>query len=119
MTSKENPFINYAIVAINESSSYKVPTWWEILIGVLLIVGGATLFFLFPKSKREVQYYKQLQLEKYKKENPKFVGDYNKAKLLLPWGQRMKLVMWPIIGLSIILIGIFFVSGVMFTFFTR
>ncbi len=84
-----------------------------------MILLGISLFFLFKKSKNDVDYYKQRQLEEYKKLNPKFKGTYQEARLILPWSQRMKLCMWPMIGLALIIIGIFFSTGYMFTFFTR
>lgn len=97
-----------------------IPKWWEILIGVLLIILGLSLMFLLsPKSKRAVQEYKNLQLLEYKKNNPKFKGDYQEAKLILPWSQRLKLTCWPIIGISLIIIGITLSTGIVFKFFIR
>ena len=95
------------------------PKWWEILIGVIFILVGASLFFLSGRSKASVQEYKQLQLEAYRKENPKFRGNYEQAKLLLPWTQRFKLCTWPIIAFSLIIIGITLSTGLVFRFFQR
>ncbi len=97
----------------------KTPQWWEITFGVILIVIGFAVFFFQKNSKRKVEYYKERQLEEYKKQNPKFKGTYEQAKLLLPWSQRMLLTMWPLIGISLITVGIFFSTGFMFTFFQR
>lgn len=97
-----------------------IPKWWEILIGILLIILGLSLIFLLsPKSKKAVQEYKDLQLLEYKKSNPKFKGDYREAKLILPWSQRMKLTCWPIIGISLIIIGITLSTGIVFKLFVR
>ncbi len=96
-----------------------IPQWWEITFGILLILLGLSLFFFYRKSKEDVEYYKQRQLEEYKKQNPKFKGDYKQAKLLLPWSQHFKLALWPLIGFSLIIIGIFLSTGFMFTFFIR
>lgn len=99
--------------------SSKVPQWWEILFGILMILIGISVMFLFKKSKQNVEEYKKEQLKEYKKQNPKFKGDYESSRLLLPWSQRLKLTFWPIVGLSLIIIGIFFSTGFMFTFFVR
>lgn len=97
-----------------------IPKWWEILIGILFIALGLSLIFILsPKSKREVKKYKDQQLLEFKKINPKFKGDYQDAKLILPWSQRMKLTCWPIIGISLIIIGITFATGFVFKFFIR
>ncbi|WP_022935494.1 hypothetical protein ACJA28_01630 [Mesomycoplasma moatsii] len=98
---------------------YQIPKWWEITFGIVLILLGISLFFLQKKSKENVNYYRKRQLEEYRKQNPKFKGNYEDAKLILPWSQRVKLLMWPIIGLSLIIIGIFFSTGFMFSFFIR
>lgn len=100
-------------------NNYKVPTWWEITLGVVLIIIGILLFFLFKNSKQSVEMYKKKQLETFKKQNPKFKGNYEQSKLLLPWSQRMKLCLWPILGLALIIIGITMSTGFVFTFFIR
>ena len=97
----------------------KIPQWWEITFGIFLILLGISLFFLQKNSKRKVDYYKQRQLEEYKKQNPKFKGTYEEAKLLLPWSEKTRLTLWPILGISLIIIGIFFSTGFMFSFFIR
>lgn len=97
-----------------------IPRWWEILIGILLILLGISLMFIFsPKASREVRDYKDQQLIEFKKNNPKFKGDYKQSKLILPWSQRMKLSCWPIIGISLIIVGITFSTGFVFKFFVR
>lgn len=95
------------------------PQWWEIVIGIFLILLGISLFFLQKKSKESVMLYKQKQLEQYKKQNPKFKGNYEESKLILPWSQKMKLGLWPIIGLSFIIVGISISTGLVFGFFVR
>lgn len=97
----------------------KIPQWWEITLGVILIVLGFSLMFLFKNSKKSVEEYKKEQLKEFKKQNPKFKGDYEQSKLLLPLSQRFKLTLWPIVGLSLIIVGIFLSTGFMFTFFVR
>lgn len=104
---------------VNNAKTFTIPQWWEITFGVLLFLFGVSLFFLFSKTKKQVEFYKERQLEEYKKQNKKFKGSYEQARLVLPWLQRMKLVMWPVIGISCCLVGIFFATGFMFTFFTR
>lgn len=96
-----------------------IPQWWEITFGVVLILLGIVLFFFQKNSKRKVEYYKKRQLEEYKKKNSKFKGTYEEAKLLLPWSEKVRLTLWPILGLSLIIIGIFLSTGFMFTFFIR
>lgn len=100
-------------------NSYKIPTWWEITLGILLIILGILLFALFKKSKENVELYKRIQLEEFKRQNPKFKGSYEQSKLILPWSQKMKLCLWPIIGLSLIIIGIVLSTGFVFTFFIK
>lgn len=96
------------------------PEWWEILIGIILIITGCCLFFLYRKSKVEVDEYKKRQLEELnKKDRKKYYSSYEEAKLILPWSQRIKLLLWPIIGMSLIIIGVSISTGVVFAFFTR
>lgn len=104
---------------LREDSSSKQPEIWEIILGIVFILIGAAVFFLFRKSKSSVEEYKKLQLEKYKQENPKFKGNYEQAKLILPWMQRFKLCAWPIIGISLIAIGITMSTGLVFQFFKK
>lgn len=73
----------------------------------------------FKKSKNDVNLYKEQQIAEYKKNNPKFKGTYEDAKLILPWSQRMKLTWSPIVGLSLIIIGITLSTGLIFGFFIR
>ena len=95
------------------------PQWWEITLGIILILIGISLFFLQKKSKQDVDFYKQRQLEQFKKENPKFKGNYEQSKLILPWSQRFKLTMWPLVGLAFIVVGITISTGLIFGFFIR
>ena len=101
------------------SSSARMPEWWEILIGIIFILVGSGLFFLYKYTKADVEHYKKLQLEKYKQENPKFKGNYEQAKLILPWTKRFKLCTWPILGISLIAIGITMATGLVFQFFIK
>ncbi len=97
-----------------------IPQWWEILIGILIILLGLYLWLVFGKKEKDkVVSYKEEQLKAYKKLNPKFKGTYEEAKLILPWSQRFRLTWVPIIGLALIIVGISISTGLVFSFFTR
>ncbi len=48
----------------------KIPEWWKILIGILIILLGISIWIVFGiKEKNKVNLYKDQQLKYYKKHN--------------------------------------------------
>lgn len=98
----------------------QIPEWWKILVGILIILLGISIWIAFGiREKNKVNLYKDQQLKAYKKQNPKFKGTYKEAKLILPWSQRMRLTWVPIVGLALVIIGFSISTGIVFGFFTR
>ena len=98
----------------------QIPEWWKILIGILIILLGISIWIAFGiVEKNKVNLYKDQQLKVYKKQNPRFKGTYKEAKLILPWSQRFRLTEIQITGLEQKIIGLNNWKGIVFKFFER
>ncbi|UVD81496.1 hypothetical protein NV226_02045 [Mycoplasma iguanae] len=89
-----------------------LPTWAFYLFGVLWLLLGIAFLGLTPFNNIKVKEYKQKQIEKYKKDQKiKHNITYEKAKLVLPLSQKLKLSYAPLLGIVFIVIGISWILG--------
>ena len=80
----------------------------DYIIGTLFILIGLLIYIVFQKkSIKNIKDFKKRQLDQYNKNKKTKVTDYNKTKLFLPFGERVKtsspvmlFALFVIIGLS-------------------
>ncbi|MEE3928492.1 hypothetical protein V2E24_02795 [Mycoplasmopsis ciconiae] len=101
-----NPFYNQQTQQIN------LPKTILISVGILFIIMGIAVFFLYPYRKKKAQEYKELQMQEYKNNHPrtKFTR-YEQTGMYLPINEQFKKNLPIILGLTFIFIGISFLIG--------
>ncbi|UUD35233.1 hypothetical protein NPA07_05525 [Mycoplasmopsis caviae] len=77
------------------------------IFGILFILIGITSFFFYPSAKEKAQFYKEKQMEEYKKNNPKSkVTNYEATGMYLPAWERIKLFAPIFFGILLVVVGV-------------
>lgn len=94
-----------------EHNSFVSLGGWDYVIGSIFFVLAIVSISFHTKFKRDIQRYKDKQLEEYKKDNNRNNITYQQAGLYLPWSKQMKAFAPIFFFLLFTLIGIAFMVG--------
>lgn len=83
-----------------------------IIMGILLLILGVTVFLFYTVTSRKMKEFKQKQLEQYRINHPKKKHlSYDQTGLYVPSWERAKYQSPLIIGLVLCIIGISFITS--------